>query len=251
MGKIAEGKAALLRFLRHGTFLKFGLVGASGVVVNNGVLWLLTHYGMRDLYAAIIATETAIISNFIGNSLWTWRDHGTKGWQRRFLYFQAISLIAGALTVLLFWTFHNIAGMQLLVANTLAILITFIVNYALNSRITWAKARPQAGQFARSAAQSPRRGAQLAQPVAQPVVQSTAQPAAQYAAQPDMQITMQPTVQPTVQPDVQVTGQHSAKPAAQSSVPARRAFPGGVVDAGAAKLGAAKLDAGKAERSEP
>jgi dolichol-phosphate mannosyltransferase len=125
------------QFAKHATFLRFGVVGASGVIVNNGILLLLSRYGMSDVAASIIATECAIISNFIGNSFWTWSSHDRAGWQRRFLYFQFISLIAGALTVALFWAFHNIAHLPLLIANTAAICITFIVNYLLNSKITW------------------------------------------------------------------------------------------------------------------
>jgi dolichol-phosphate mannosyltransferase len=126
------------RFMqKHGTMLKFGIVGASGVIVNNGVLLLLVSLGMDDLAASIIATETAIITNFLGNSFWTWGDQKDGSWAKRFLMFQGISIFAAVLTVALFWAFHNIVGMPLLIANTIAILITFIINYVLNKKFTW------------------------------------------------------------------------------------------------------------------
>jgi len=49
-------------------FLKFLLVGASGVVVNEGLYFLLTRYaGLPDTIALAIAIETSVISNFIFN----------------------------------------------------------------------------------------------------------------------------------------------------------------------------------------
>jgi len=127
----------MTQLARTRTFLKFGTVGASGVIVNNGILWLLTQAGMAAVFASIIATETAIITNFIGNSFWTWGDHTQGSWRKRFLLFQGICLLSGALTVVLFLAFNTYLGLPLLVANTLAILIVFIINYALNSTITW------------------------------------------------------------------------------------------------------------------
>lgn len=133
--------AATMHTQRYAKMVKFGIVGASGVVVNNGMLWLLVNAGMGDVASSVIATETAIITNFIGNSLWTWGDRRDGSWLRRFGMFQAISVFAGVLTVGLFWTFHNVVGMPLLVANTAAILITFIINYVLNKRFTWKEER--------------------------------------------------------------------------------------------------------------
>lgn len=126
-----------IRLLNH-KLLKFSVVGVSGIVVNNIVLLLLVHYGMQDIVASIIATECAIITNFIGNSLWTWREH-KGGVMRKFWLFQAISMVTGALTVALFWLLHDIFGMQLLVANTIAILVTFLMRFSLNDKYTWRK----------------------------------------------------------------------------------------------------------------
>jgi dolichol-phosphate mannosyltransferase len=117
--------------------VKFGIVGASGLVVNNGILWVLVYSGMFDLVASIIATEAAIITNFIGNSIWTWKDHAGGSWRRRFIMFQGISVFAAVFTVALFWTLHNVVGMPLLIANTTAIFITFLINFTLNHKFTW------------------------------------------------------------------------------------------------------------------
>ncbi|PSO50537.1 MAG: hypothetical protein BRC31_07410 [Actinobacteria bacterium QS_5_72_10] len=59
-------------------FGRFATVGASGVGVNLGMLWLLLH-GPVALAAegpfpaaSAIATETAILWNYAGNELWTY-----------------------------------------------------------------------------------------------------------------------------------------------------------------------------------
>ena len=119
------------------TLVKFGTVGASGVIVNNAILLLFVTFGVGDLVSSLIATECAIISNFIGNMFWTWNSHSRDDWQKKFAKFQLISIIAGLLTVGLFWTFNNVFGIPLLIANTMAILITFVINFSLNRRFTW------------------------------------------------------------------------------------------------------------------
>ena len=54
---------------------KFALVGGSGTLINTGLLALLTEIAHLDYrLSGAIAIETAIINNFIWNSLWTWRD---------------------------------------------------------------------------------------------------------------------------------------------------------------------------------
>lgn len=60
---------------RHALRLtRFVLVGGCGVLVNTGVLFcLVAVLGWHQLPAAAVATEIAIISNFILNDRWTFR----------------------------------------------------------------------------------------------------------------------------------------------------------------------------------
>ena len=78
-------------------FLKFCTVGASGVVVNLGVMAALRALDMRSSFASAWAIEVSILSNFIINELWTFRDqreHGTA--LHRAGRFQLVSMV-GAL----------------------------------------------------------------------------------------------------------------------------------------------------------
>ena len=59
-------------------FVKFCAVGLSGIIVNQGVLWLLTEFvGLRYYVSAIFGIEASIISNFILNDYFTFTDRRT------------------------------------------------------------------------------------------------------------------------------------------------------------------------------
>ncbi|HVO55832.1 MAG TPA: GtrA family protein [Solirubrobacterales bacterium] len=52
--------------------LKFGLVGASGYLINLGVFALLADYvGLHHLIAAVGAFAVAVTNNFLWNRYWT------------------------------------------------------------------------------------------------------------------------------------------------------------------------------------
>ena len=56
-------------------FLKFGIVGASGMVVDFGVLYLMRNVlGLPDLWANTISFTAAATSNYFLNRVWTWRS---------------------------------------------------------------------------------------------------------------------------------------------------------------------------------
>jgi dolichol-phosphate mannosyltransferase len=55
-------------------FLKFGVVGGTGFIVNFVGLELLKKAGLSTYFATLLATEAAIISNFILNNIWTFKD---------------------------------------------------------------------------------------------------------------------------------------------------------------------------------
>jgi putative flippase GtrA len=73
---------ALLRRARgHAPrFLKYGTVGASGVLVNMGGLFLLADaIGIHTNLAALLAIECSVLNNFVWNEVWTFRDRRVEG----------------------------------------------------------------------------------------------------------------------------------------------------------------------------
>ena len=55
--------------------IKFAIVGTSGVVVNLGLLYILVEwFGLYYMLAAVISIGSSVLSNYILNDKWTWRD---------------------------------------------------------------------------------------------------------------------------------------------------------------------------------
>ena len=78
--------------------LRFGLVGGLGVVVNLGVLHLVhVELGWGFTRSSAIATEAAILSNYLGNELFTFH-HRRLSWQR-LLQYNAAALVTMGITV--------------------------------------------------------------------------------------------------------------------------------------------------------
>jgi dolichol-phosphate mannosyltransferase len=122
-------------------FIKFCLVGGSGIGVNLGIFALLTRFGgmkETDLLALAIATEAAIITNFILNDIFTFRDRRSTGhFLTRLLKFNVIC-VAGALVQAGVYAllFHAI-GIYDLVSYLIGIIVATLWNYLLNTWITW------------------------------------------------------------------------------------------------------------------
>jgi putative flippase GtrA len=119
--------------------LRFGCVGLIGAVVNSGLLWLLTEQAhMYYLASSVVATEVAILANFTLNHNWTFatlRDN--QSFLSRLVKFNVVSLGGLALTVASLFVLKQFAGLQYMLANTLAIGFAATWNYVANRRWTW------------------------------------------------------------------------------------------------------------------
>ena len=135
--------AAWIRFQSSRTFVKFALVGATGVVVNLGVFTWLLGLGMNRFLASPIAIEASIVSNFLLNNYWTFRERKTRDRKRiKGLKFNAVSLVALAISfgtfVLLSALFPHTAPQ---VHQLIGIVPATAVNYFLNSYWTFRQDR--------------------------------------------------------------------------------------------------------------
>lgn len=95
--------AKKIRQLPIGRFLRFGIVGFSGLFVDIVVLFLLRERVGLPLYLANnLAIEAAIINNFLWNDAWTFADIAKtqQGWQarlQRFAKFNAVCVVGALL----------------------------------------------------------------------------------------------------------------------------------------------------------
>ncbi len=126
-------------------FLRFGLVGLSGVVVDMVILYLLhSTLGLPLTRSKIVAAEIAILNNFIWNDAWTFADVSLRqrGWSarfKRFLKFNLICLGGLVLNVLVLNLFYNLIFGQrwAYLANLIAIGLVTIWNFWLNLKLSW------------------------------------------------------------------------------------------------------------------
>jgi len=128
-----------LRLGQQRIFIKFMIVGASGVVVNLGVFHLLLQAGMHQFLASPIAIQSSIVSNFFANNHWTFGKRNLRGRRSiRGLKFNLVSILTLALSygtfVSLSWAFPQISPVVLQGA---AIVPGAAVNYFLNAYWTF------------------------------------------------------------------------------------------------------------------
>lgn len=128
-----------------GKFIRFGLVGLSGVFVDMTLLYLLSDsstLGWPLTRSKIIAAEVAIINNFLWNDSWTFADVALKqqGWgqrYKRFLKFNIICLAGLVLNVLILNLVFNFLIPNRYVANLIAIAIATFWNFWVNLKLSW------------------------------------------------------------------------------------------------------------------
>jgi dolichol-phosphate mannosyltransferase len=130
---------AKIRFRKSEEFIKFCVVGGSGVFVNMGIYLLFTRLMSVPYYiASPIAIELSILWNFTWNNFWTFkkRDSSTS-WMQRLIRFHVVAGVAGLVNyaVLL----GLVSGLEVwdVLANLIGIALGTLVNYFMNSLWTW------------------------------------------------------------------------------------------------------------------
>lgn len=127
-------------------FLKFCLVGISGVGVNMFFLWFFTEVvRIFYLFASPLAIELSILNNFILNDFWTWRDRGGPGklnyFKRMVQYHISVSVSAIIANIFLLWFLTEIFNLYYLFSNLFGIAAGTLLNYFINDRWTFKKQR--------------------------------------------------------------------------------------------------------------
>ncbi len=126
-------------------FIKFGIVGGSGVVVNQGVFMLLAMSPMPLFLRSALAITSAIFTNFILNYHWTWADRksNTREMAKSLLKFFFSSLS----TALLFNTLPLMFMVKVLswndnISNIIGIAVAAGINFLISHFWTFKSTKP-------------------------------------------------------------------------------------------------------------
>jgi putative flippase GtrA len=140
MKRITQHPLTLWVFKKR--FMKFGAVGASGVVVNLGVLYFCQEFlfiaietpSMRLNLSLAVAIFFATVNNFYWNRAWTWSDRFHRPDKHLILHFGQYALacwVGIVLQVLL--TKLLVIYLHYLIANALAIVLASVFNFLVNN----------------------------------------------------------------------------------------------------------------------
>ena len=106
---------------------RFGLVGLVGLGVDVGIFNLLVvtvlspaaiHEG--PIIAKVISTSFAIVTNWLGNRHWTFRDDRRHHWLREGVEFAVVSVGGMGISLACLWISHYVLGFTSLLADNIA-----------------------------------------------------------------------------------------------------------------------------------
>ena len=132
---VGSGRVSL--FAKHA--FKYYVVGASGILINLGILYALKEYaGLWYLDSSAIAIYISMTTNFFLNKAWTFNDTIVKQ-SVIFMYVKFIGIsIIGMLIQLGFnYLFVDKTHLYYLLAAFISIVIASGVNFVLNRHITF------------------------------------------------------------------------------------------------------------------
>jgi dolichol-phosphate mannosyltransferase len=118
---------------------KYYAVGASGVLVNLGLLFYLTEYvGLWYFLSYTLAISASITSNFILNKFWTFRDSiNSQRTMVMYVKFVSVSLLGMAIQLGTVYLLVESLSVYYMLAAIVSISIAGAINFIINRRWTF------------------------------------------------------------------------------------------------------------------
>jgi len=118
---------------------KFATIGATGIVVNQIVLWAITDVaGIHYLASALLASQVSTLWNFllVERFVFPGRHHG---WPRvaRFVKFWAVNMSTFAIRGPALIVAVDVLGIHYLIGNFVILVGLFVARYLLADRWIW------------------------------------------------------------------------------------------------------------------
>jgi putative flippase GtrA len=138
---------------RLATLLRFATVGASGIAINQLLLWLwVGGSGRHYLVGAVVATQGSTTWNFLLTERWVFPSRGRRRrWSRCWL-FLAMNNAALLLRVPLLALLTSGLGLHYLASNFLTLVGLFLLRFVVSDRLIWKPAGAATAAVATSSA---------------------------------------------------------------------------------------------------
>ncbi|MDN4481772.1 glycosyltransferase [Demequina muriae] len=133
-----------LAALRFGKMSGFALIGAGGAVANLAIMAALIQMGAPYLVAAIIAAEVTIVTNFLLQDRFVFRDmrdHAAPWWARFATSFTFNNAEAVIRIPVLAWMVEAL-HIQSIAAAAITLAVAFVVRFVFHSLVVYAPRRP-------------------------------------------------------------------------------------------------------------
>lgn len=129
----------LTRGLLPTSFLLFGMVGGTGVIVHLAILWATHEFLQFEFaYAQLAATLVAMSSNFVLNNMLTYADKKLRGyrfWLGLLSFYVVCSIGTLANISVAAWIYQ--ASPDLFLAGIAGALMSVVFNYSVTRVFTW------------------------------------------------------------------------------------------------------------------
>lgn len=152
-GNTKLGSKVIMEYLYHlmllywkknnlNRFVKFCLVGMTGIFVNMLLLYIFTDIlKVFYLFSAIVAYEFSIISNFIFNDIWTFKDCIIPGKSHsllvRAIHFNWTRASGAILSISMLYILTEFLYMNYLLSNLIGIAVGTLWSYISSVNIVW------------------------------------------------------------------------------------------------------------------
>lgn len=131
---------------RRQTFLKYAVVGVSGIVIDTlAFIFLVYVIHLNPVVATIISTTCGITNNFLWNAIYNFKTKD-KLW-RRFLAFYGVGLAGIAASAVIVLLFADVFAMNALAVKLFSLPPIVIGQYFLNKHFAFGERLPSAQQI--------------------------------------------------------------------------------------------------------
>ncbi|PFG04565.1 GtrA family protein [Bacillus sp. es.034] len=117
-------------------FLKFGTVGVFNTLITLGSYMLFIYIGVHYLLANVLGYVLGVLNSYYWNKKWVFDAGEAK--RDVFLKFALVNIFTLGFNTLILYLLVHLGGVHPVLANIVAIVSGFVLNYLLNARWTFA-----------------------------------------------------------------------------------------------------------------